>query len=404
MLSKLTVRLSFLTTTGLLTLSVAASAQQRDDHAITTAVPILTLSPDARSAALGEAGVAISPDANSMYYNAGKLGFVPYNTGVSPSYTPWLRSITDDMGLAHASAYHRVGQRAAFGASLTYFDLGTIQYRDNLNNSKGDFNPKEYAFSVAYGQRLSENLGVGVAARFIHSNLTGGDTDTKPGNAAAVDLGVYYTKDLSIGVQDYNLALGASITNIGNKISYTNPEEGNFLPTNLKVGTAITKELDPYNKLTFTFDANKLLVPSPYYITGDTTGSGRQALEQIDSENRARASKSVVSAILGSFGDAPGGFKEEMQEINLSAGLEYWYKDLLAVRAGYFYEHPQKGARQYLSFGAGLRYQVFGVDAAYLVPNDKNNPLSQTLRLSLHFNFGEGANTSGATDSPIPTN
>lgn len=401
MLSKLTVRLSFLTTTGLLTLSVAASAQQRDDHAITTAVPILTLSPDARSAALGEAGVAISPDANSMYYNAGKLGFAPYNTSVSPSYTPWLRSITDDMGLAHVSAYHRVGQRSAFGASLTYFDLGTIQYRDNSNNSKGDFNPKEYAFSVSYGQRLSENLGVGVAARFIHSNLTGGDTDTKPGNAAAVDLGVYYTKDLSIGAQDYNLALGAAISNIGNKISYTNPEEGNFLPTNLKVGTAITKELDPYNKLTFTFDANKLLVPSPYY-EGANPDSASQV--RIDAKNREIAGKSVVSAILGSFSDAPGGFKEEMQEINLSAGVEYWYKDMLAVRAGYFYENPQKGARQYLSLGAGLRYQVFGVDAAYLVPNDKNNPLSQTLRLSLHFNFGEGANTTGATDTPTPTN
>ncbi|AIZ63094.1 membrane protein [Hymenobacter sp. DG25B] len=401
MLSKLTVRLSFLTTTGLLTLSVAASAQQRDDHAITTAVPILTLSPDSRSAALGEAGVAISPDANSMYYNAGKLGFVPYNTSVSPSYTPWLRSITDDMGLAHVSAYHRVGQRSAFGASLTYFDLGSIQYRDNLNNSKGDFNPKEYAFSVSYGQRLSENLGVGVAARFIHSNLTGGDTDTKPGNAAAVDLGLYYTKDVSIGAQDYNLAFGAAIANIGNKISYTNPEEGNFLPTNLKIGTAITKELDPYNKLTFTIDANKLLVPSPYY-EGANPDSASQV--RIDAKNREIAGKSVVSAILGSFSDAPGGFKEEMQEINLSAGIEYWYKDMLAVRAGYFYENPQKGARQYLSLGAGLRYQVFGVDAAYLVPNDKNNPLSQTLRLSLHFNFGEGANTSGATDTPTPTN
>ncbi|WP_410471223.1 type IX secretion system outer membrane channel protein PorV [Hymenobacter sp. DG25A] len=395
------MRLSFLTTTGLLTLSVAASAQQRDDHAITTAVPILTLSPDSRSAALGEAGVAISPDANSMYYNAGKLGFVPYNTSVSPSYTPWLRSITDDMGLAHVSAYHRVGQRSAFGASLTYFDLGSIQYRDIYNNSKGDFNPKEYAFSVSYGQRLSENLGVGVAARFIHSNLTGGDADTKPGNAAAVDLGLYYTKDVSIGAQNYNLAFGAAISNIGNKISYTNPQEGNFLPTNLKVGTAITKELDPYNKLTFTFDANKLLVPSPYY-EGANPDSASQV--RIDAKNREIAGKSVVSAILGSFSDAPGGFKEEMQEINLSAGVEYWYKDMLAVRAGYFYENPQKGARQYLSLGAGLRYQVFGVDAAYLVPNDKNNPLSQTLRLSLHFNFGEGANTTGATDTPTPTN
>ncbi|MCR5887420.1 type IX secretion system outer membrane channel protein PorV [Hymenobacter sp. J193] len=398
----MTVRLSV--AAGLFTLSTGALAQQRDDHAITTAVPVLTLSPDSRSAALGEAGVAISPDANSMYYNAGKLGFMPNATGASLSYAPWLRQVTDDMGLGYLSGYHKVGQRSAFGVSLMYFDLGEINFRDINNADNGTYNPKEYSLSVSYGQRLSENLGVGVAARYIRSNLTGGQGDTRPGNAAAVDLGLYYTKDLTIGAQDYNLALGAAISNIGNKITYTNPEQGNFLPANLKLGTAITKELDAYNKLTLTVDANKLLVPSPYYVTGDTTGRGRQVLEEIDAENRSRAGKGLVSSIFSSFGDAPGGFKEELQEINISAGLEYWYNDLLSARVGYFYEHPQKGARQYLSFGAGLRYQVFGVDAAYLVPNNKNNPLSQTLRVSLHFNFAGAADAASPAGDPAPTN
>ncbi|WP_324672960.1 type IX secretion system outer membrane channel protein PorV [Hymenobacter sp. GOD-10R] len=390
--SKTSLRFVFLS--GLLGVSAGATAQNVQ-NTITTAVPILTLSPDSRSAALGEAGVAISPDANSAYYNAGKLGFVTNKYSVSPSYTPWLRTITDDMGLAYLSGYSKLGQRSAIAASLMYFDLGSISLRGNQNQLLGDFNPKEYAVSISYGQKLSDNFGVGISVRYIRSNLTGNlSTDAKPGNAAAVDLGAYYNKDLTIGAGEYNLGLGASLSNIGTKITYTDPQQADFLPTNLKLGTAIMRELDAYNKLTFTVDANKLLVPTPYYIEGVAPNDQR-----IIDKNREIANKSVVSAMLGSFNDAPGGFKEELREINLSAGLEYWYNDLLAVRAGYFYENQYKGDRQYLSFGAGIRYQVFGVDGAYLVPNSRQNPLAQTIRVSLHFNFNKLEEAFGPSDS-----
>jgi len=381
-LSKLPVRSALLS--GLLGLPLLGAAQS-SPSTITTAVPILSISPDSRSAALGEAGVAISPDANSGYYNAGKLGFVPNKYSVSPSYTPWLASITDDMGLAYLSGYAKTSERSAISASLMYFNLGEIQFRNFLNIPGQTFTPKEYAFSLAYGQKLSDNFGVGIAARYIRSNLTDGSNESRPGNAAAVDLGTYYTKDLTIGPGEYNLALGATISNIGNKITYTNPTQGDFLPTTLKLGTAITRELDAYNKLTFTVDFAKLLVPSPYYVDGDTTG----LLNSIRNENDARRRKGIVGAALGSFSDAPGGFREELREVNVSAGAEYIYNDLLMARVGYFYESPLKGARQYLSFGFGVRYQVFGVDGAYLVPNSRANPLAETIRVSLHFNFNK---------------
>ncbi|MCB2409940.1 type IX secretion system outer membrane channel protein PorV [Hymenobacter lucidus] len=380
-------------------MSIAAQAQS-SPNTITTAVPILTLSPDARSAALGEAGVAISPDANASYHNAGKLGFLNSKYGVSPSYSPWLRNVTDDMGLAYLSGFSKIGQRSAISASLMYFDLGTISFRDKDNRSLGDFNPKEYAVSVSYGQKLSDNLGVGVTARYIRSNLTGDNISGKPGNAAAVDLGLYYTKDLSIGPSDYNLGLGATISNIGNKMTYTNALQADFLPTTLKLGTALTRELDAYNKITLTVDASKLLVPTPYYMEGDTVGFGKA----IKTKNADIRAKNIVSGIVGSFSDAPGGFSEELKEINISAGLEYWYNDLLSARVGYFYENPVKGDRQYLSFGLGVRYQVFGVDGTYLVPNQRANPLAQTIRVSLHFNFNKSEEAFGTGDGSAPIN
>lgn len=385
---------------GLIGLPLVGAAQT-NPNTITTAVPILTISPDSRSGALGEAGVAISPDANSGYHNAGKLGFLNTKYSVSPSYSPWLRNVTDDMGLAYLSGTAKIGERSGLAVSLMYFDLGTISYRDQNNNPGGDFNPKEYAFSVAYGQKLNDHLGVGVAARYIRSNLTGNSlgNDAKPGNAAAVDLGIYYNNDLSIGASDYNLGLGATITNVGNKITYTNPNQADFLPTRLKAGFAITRELDAYNKITLTVDGAKLLVPTPFYIEGDTIGRSRSIL----AENVARRNKGVVAAALGSFSDAPGGFREELREIDLSFGAEYVYNDLLMARVGYFYEPRVKGDRQYLSFGLGVRYQVFGVDGAYLVPNSRANPLAQTIRVSLHFNFNQfdQAFGDGNTDTPV---
>ena len=400
---------------GLLAFGATAQAQINNNnlHAITTAVPILTLSPDARSSALGEAGVAISPDANSAYYNPGKLGFVPYKYAASLSYSPWLRNITDDMSLSHLSGYGKVGQRSAFGASLTYFDLGTIDYRTNQNFPNGSFSPKEYALTVSYGLQLTDNFGVGASARYIRSNLVGAvnGNDAQPGNAAAVDLGAYYAKDVTIGSGLYNIAFGGAVSNIGNKITYRDPVNPSFLPTTLKLGTALTREIDQYNKITLTFDAAKLLVPSPYYEDSYNTADPVQ-VARVKAINEERNQKNIVSGIFSSFSDAPGGFKEELREINLSTGLEYNYNDLLYARGGYFYEAPDKGDRQYLSLGLGVRYQVFGIDGTYLVPtgsNSQNNPLAQTIRVSLHFNLNKlseafDENGAGGTSGTPPAN
>ena len=388
---------------------MAATAQaQLTPHTITTAMPILTLSPDARASAMGEAGVATSPDANSAYFNPGKLGFVPYKYAASLNYSPWLRNVTDDMSLSYLSGYGKIGPRSSFAASLMYFSLGTIDYRDGNNIGQGTFSPTEYAVSASYGLQLTDNFGVGASARFIRSNLVGayGSNDAQSGNAAAVDLGAYYSKDATIGTGLYNLAFGAAVTNIGNKMTYADPKNPSFLPTTLKLGTAITREIDQYNKITLAFDASKLLVPSPYYEDGVPSNNPR-----IKAENEKRQGQPIVSALFNSFADAPGGFKEELREINLSTGLEYNYNDLLYARGGYFYEAPDKGGRQYASLGLGVRYQVFGIDGTYLVPtgqNNQNNPLAQTIRVSLHFNLNKLADafdekgaggTSGDTQS-----
>ena len=392
-------------------LLASAQLQDRNDpHTITTAVPVLTLSPDARGASLGEAGAATSPDANAAFYNPGKLGFVPYKYSVSPSYSPWLRQITDDMSLQSIAGYGKIGDRSAISASLMYFNLGQIDYRDINNINTGNFNPKEYAFTVSYGQKLTDNFGVGISARYIRSNLVGsyGNNDAQSGNSAAVDLGAYYSKGITIGSGVYNLAFGGAISNIGNKMVYRSPDNPSFLPTNLRLGTALTREIDQYNKITLTFDANKLLVPSPYYENFvETDPAAREAqVARIKAKNEELSRKGIIGAALGSFGDAPGGFKEELHEINLSAGAEYSYNDLIMARVGYFYEHPTKGDRQYLSLGLGVRYQVFGIDGTYLIPNSKANPLANTIRVSLHFNFNKleeafKDNGSGGNTAPI---
>lgn len=350
------------------TTSPPATSTGSDLSAVTTAVPILTVAPDTRSAALGDAGVALSPDANAAYWNAAKLGFVEDDMSVAFSYAKWLGNIVDDMSLNYLSGYKKLNETSAISVSLMYFDLGEIQFIDANQAPLQNYNPKEYAVSVAYGQALSENFSVGIAARFIHSNLagdvnvSGSNIESQPGNTAAVDVGVYYNKDIN---QNLNLGLAANVSNIGGKIAYSENEDKSFLPTNLKVGTALTYNLDPYNSLTLVVDANKLLVPSP----------------------GADTEQSVVSGIFSSFGDAEGGGSEELKEVNLSAGVEYWYNKLFAARTGYFYEHPEKGGRKYFSAGLGIRYQKFGLDAAYLIPGDQSNPLADTWRFTLALNL-----------------
>lgn len=378
-----TLRSSFLgallvAITGFSALGQNSIGQDQAYRPITTAVPVLTVAPDARAAGMGDAGVATSADANTTYWNPAKLGFLEDEFGASLSYTPWLGKITNDMYLAYLTGFKKLTPNSSIAASLLYFDLGELNFTNDVGGSTGNFNPKEYAFSLSYGQKLSDNLSLGIGARFIRSNLAGntnvstptGYVESRPGNSAAVDLGIYYTKDLAIGSKNYNLALGGNISNIGGKISYTSADRKDFLPTNLRLGTAFTMELDPYNKITLAIDANKLLVPST------------------DSVNQSTVNQpNVFSGIFQSFTDAPDGFSEELKEINISTGVEYWYDNMFAARVGYFYENELKGGRKYLTLGLGLRYQQFGLDAAYLVPNEQNNPLAQTIRFSLHFKF-----------------
>ena len=333
--------------------------------AITTAVPFLGITPDARHAALGDGGVATTPDANAAYWNAGKLVFITGDKyGGSFSYTPWLGKIVNDMWISSLSGFYKINREQAVAVSLKYFDLGEISFRGTMNEPLGDFNPKEAAFDATYSRMLTDNFGIGLTGRYIFSNLTGAFTgpDAQAGKSVAADVGVYYTKPLQ-GTRSSTLSLGAQISNIGAKISYTDNNNKDFLPTNFRLGGAYTTELDPYNSITFLLDFNKLMVPSP--------GSNRDTV-------------SLLSGMFGSFSDAPGGAREELQEFMISSGVEYWYRNIFAARLGYFNEHIDKGNRKYLTMGVGFRKETFGIDVAYIVPtNQREHPLAETLRFTL---------------------
>jgi hypothetical protein len=342
-------------------------------YVITTAVPFLTISPDARHAALGDAGVATSPDANSTYWNAAKLVFIDKAYGGTFSYTPWLGKIINDMSISYLSGFYKFSREQAVAVSMKYFDLGDITFTTGPNAADitGVFNPREYAFDATYSRLLTENFSVGLTARYIHSNLTGafsgnGASDARPASTAAADVGVYYTKAMK-GAKNSNLSLGATITNIGGKISYSNASNKDFLPTNIRIGGVYTTELDPYNSFSFILDFNKLMVPT---VPGN---------------------KSVLSGMFGSFSDAPGGAKEEIHEIITNAGVEYWYNKTFAARLGYFLEAKDKGNRKYMTIGLGFRSKkFFGFDMAYLVPtNKRETPLAETLRFSILFQWNK---------------
>lgn len=349
-------------------------------NAITTAVPFLTISPDARHAALGDAGVATSADANATYWNAAKLAFIDKKYGGTISYTPWLGKIVNDMSISYLSGFYKINHEQAVAASIKYFDLGDISFRDANNNPLGDFNPREFAFDGTYSRMLSEKFSMGISARYIYSNLTGAFSgiDAKPGHSVAMDIGAYYTTELRTA-KTSTLSLGATITNIGAKLSYTDNQNKDFLPTNLRLGGAYMTELDPYNSLTFVLDFNKLMVPTPPIRSTDGT------IIYGKDDNR-----SLLSGMFGSFSDAPDGFSEEMHEFMISVGTEYWYKDLFAARIGYFHEHQTKGNRKYMTLGLGFRRKAFGIDVAYLVPvNKRESPLAETLRFTLLFQIPE---------------
>jgi hypothetical protein len=364
------------------------------ETAITTAVPFLAISPDARHAALGDAGVATSPDANSAYWNAGKLVFIQTKYGATVSYTPWLGKIVNDMSISYLAGYYKISREQAVAVSMKYFDMGDITFRDGplISDISGEYNPRDFAFDATYSRQLSENLGIGISGRYIYSNLTGTSptVDAKPGKSVAADIGIYYTKQLKWQKLS-TLYLGGTITNIGAKLTYTDNNNEDFLPTNFRIGTALTTELDPYNTLTFILDFNKLMVPSP--PLRDSAGNIVEGKDP---------NRSVLNAMFTSFSDAPGGASEELDEVMTSVGIEYWYNRTFAARLGYFNEASTKGNRKYLTVGLGFHKNRFGIDVAYLVPTaQREHPLAETLRFTLHFNITENpANEESVTDNP----
>ncbi len=384
---------------GLSLLSVYANAQinstgQLDgrQNTITTAVPFLMITPDARSGAMGDAGVATPNDMNAIHWNTAKLAFMEKKGGVSVSYTPWLRQLVPDVSLSYLSAYGKINDKSTVAGSLRYFSLGEINFTDVTGNSLGNYNPNELAVDLGYTQKLSDEFSVGIAFRYIYSNLAGGANLTqspiKPGQSFAGDITAYYRNDYKYKGYKNHYAFGGAITNIGNKITYTDAQSANFIPTNLRLGGYNQIELDKFNKLALTVDFNKLLVPTPPVYKFDENGlqvfdsDGNPVIESGEDNNVP-----LVQGMIQSFSDAPGGWKEELHEINIATGLEYWYDNQFALRMGYFYEHPTKGNRKYMTMGAGLRYNVFGLDVAYLISFQQRNPLDNTLRFTLSFDF-----------------
>jgi hypothetical protein len=388
---------------ALMPLQAQVSTQQLSGgiNPITTSVPFLLIAPDSRQGGMGEVGAATQPDVNSIHWNTAKLAFAEKNMGFGISYTPWLRQLVPDISLSYVSFYKKVNKgMGAFGASLRYFSLGNITFTDISGNTTGQFKPNEFAVDLAYSQKLSKVFSAGLAIRYINSNLTGGVTlsngqATKAGQSVAVDLGVYYKtpKGWEAGGKKATGTLGLAITNIGSKISYTTVK--NFIPINMRLGGGLKFDIDDYNTFGIYADLNKLLVPTPpiYKHKVDSTGKETSEIETDPATGAPVISKgkdpnrAVVAGMFGSFNDAPGGAKEELKEINIAVGFEYWYDKQFAVRAGYFYEDKTKGGRQFFNIGLGVRYRVFGLDMAYLIPTTLRNPLQNTLRFTLTFDF-----------------
>ncbi len=373
--------------TVILAVSKNTDAQSTTSGAntITTAVPFLSITPDSRAGGMGDAGVGLTPDVSSQHWNPAKYVFMGSDMGVGLSYSPWLRNLVDDINLAYLSGYKKLDDVQAVSASLRYFSLGEIIFTSDVGEVQGQQSPNEFALDFGYSRLLSESFSGAVALRYIRSDLTGGQmvngVETKAGNAFAADVAFYWFKEFRMNRQDNIFSAGINIQNIGSKISYTDGTIKDFIPTNLMLGASYTAEVDDYNSFTFSFEANKLLVPTPpvdstVYNPGDVILPGG-----------FNSDIGSIEGIVKSFNDAPGGFQEEIQEINLSVGFEYWYNKQFAIRGGYFYEHENKGNRKYFTAGAGLKLNVFALDFSYLLPTQRNHPLENTLRFTLSFDI-----------------
>jgi hypothetical protein len=370
-------------------------------NAIQTVVPFLTIAPDSRAGAMGDAGVATSPDVYSMHWNPAKFAFIDGNAGLGISYAPWLRNLVPDINIAYLTGYKRIDTKQVFSASLIYSSLGLVPLTDDYGNPLRNINPNEFAVDAAYSRLFTENLSGGITFRFIYSNLTSGFSSggeaTKAGISFAADISGYYQKKISVFNKDGQLAFGLNFSNIGSKMSYSSSQPADFIPMNMRLGTSATINLDHFNKIAITLDLNKLLVPTPpkYYNVGEVNAKGdtvHTAMSQIKAGKDPNVS--VPVAIFQSFFDAPGGFKEELHEITYSFGIEYWYNNQFALRGGYFYEDPSKGNRKYFTAGAGFRLKAFTLDFSYLMPVAQNNPLAHTLRFSIAFDINSLRNAS----------
>ena len=368
---------------GLLTLLALPAAAQKEDffNPVNTSVTSQTIAPDARSAGMGDVGVATDPDVVSQYWNPAKYPFTISRAGVALNYTPWLRELVNDMDLAYLAGYYRIGDYSAVSASLRYFSLGEVFL--GTSDDAMTINPYEMSLDVAYSLMLSEKFSIGAAVRWIYSDLTYDYTsDTAPGSAFAADLACYYQNYINLGQRECQLGLGLNISNIGSKISFGGDNNAEFIPTNMRFGASLMIPIDEYNRFTIAADANKLLVPTyPKQEDGESTEDYQERVQ------KDYYDVSSISGIFKSFGDAPGGFKEELQEVQWSVGGEYVYHDKFALRAGYHHESANKGNRKYFTVGAGFKMSVFSLDAGYVIATAKSNPLDQTLRFSLSFDM-----------------
>ena len=371
----------------LVQLSLQASAQEKKDlfNPVNYAVVSQTIAPDARGGGLGDVGAATDPDVNSQYWNPAKYPFCISRAGVALNFTPWLRSLVNDMNLAYLAGYYRIGDHSAVSSSLRYFNLGKVytSYEGAESGEGTTINPYEMSLDVAYSLMLSETFSLSAALRWIYSDMRFDEReDNSPASAFAADIAAYYQNYINIGQRECQLGIGLNISNIGSKIKFSGNEYSEFLPANLRLGASLMIPIDEYNRLTIAADANKLLVP-----TVPKQEEGEDNSEYEDRVHREYNDISAIRGIFKSFGDAPGGFKEDLQEIYYGVGAEYTYNDKFSLRAGYHHEAENKGNRKYFTVGAGFKMSVFQLDAGYVVATAKSNPLDQTLRFSLTFDM-----------------
>ncbi|MCR5241436.1 MAG: type IX secretion system outer membrane channel protein PorV [Prevotella sp.] len=361
--------------------SAAAQDKINEFNAVEHAVISQTIAPDARAAGLGDVGVATDPDVNSQYWNPAKYPFCISRAGISLNYTPWLRQLVSDIDLAYVAGYYRIGDYSAISGSVRYFSLGEVM--TSLDENAMTVKPYEMSVDAAYSLMLSEKFSMAAGIRWIYSDLRYDYTeDASPASAFAADLAFYYNTFFVMGQRECQLGLGLNFSNIGSKISYFGDDRSQFLPANMRLGASLMVPVDEYNRFSIAADANKLLVPTvPKQLDGEDNATYQQRVIEEYSDVGS------IAGIFKSFSDAPGGFKEEMQEIQWSVGAEYIYHDQFSLRAGYHHESENKGNRKYFTVGGGFRMNVFSLDVGYVISTAKSNPLDQTLRFSLAFDM-----------------